>query len=115
MALPVVLTVSVLSAGKHMQEHFKISTDGKATSRPPGDVYFPCFLLKLLGQNFAPRKEVTVWKEAGCQKPRVKERMEITSLEVVPLGCIFTPRFLGISFESLVPVGLSELHTWVQK
>jgi len=50
-----------------MQEHFKISSDGKATSRPPGNVCFPCFLLKLLGQNLAPRKEVTV-EEVRCQK-----------------------------------------------
>lgn len=43
-----------------MQEHFKIPTDGKVISSPPRKCLLPLvFLLKLLGRNLPPRKEVT--------------------------------------------------------
>lgn len=43
-----------------MQEHFKISTDGKATSSPSRKHSLPLFFAKITRAEFPLRKEVTV-------------------------------------------------------
>lgn len=83
-----------------MQEHFKISTDGKATSSRPGKRLLPLFFAKTTRAEFSSEEGSDGLKEVRCQKTREKERISITSPDVVTLECDFIPRFLA--WKSLV-------------
>ena len=53
-------SLSMFSGETTCKSTLKSPPMGKRLQVPPGNVCFPCFLLKLLGQNLALRNEVTV-------------------------------------------------------
>lgn len=61
-------SVSLFSGGNACETTLKSPLMGKQLQVPQEMFASLVFLLKLLGQNLAPRKEVTVCKEVGCQK-----------------------------------------------
>lgn len=91
-----------------MRDHFKISTDGKATSSPPGNVCFPCFFAKITRAEFSSEEGSDSLQRSRMSKTWGRERIEITSLEIVRLERVFTPCFLAWKYllENLVPVDL---------
>lgn len=93
-----------------MRDRFKISTDGKATSSPPGNVCFPCIFAKITRAEFSSEERSDSLQRSRMSKTWGKERIEITSLEIVRLELVFTPCFLAWKYllESPVPMYLQD-------